>query len=381
MEVARESTEQAMIHVLFAIPELDRGGPDRVAYEIVTKLDRTRFRPSLLVSSPHGYFLSRLPGDVRVDVLGDDRSLRGRYPVLAVLRHIRQSTPDIVFATQRMILTLGLAAPLFPRRTRVVLRQANDLSADFAALVKQSVLKHRVAKQMALASLRRADAVVCQSEAMRKDLGALLGATERLHVIANPVDVDVVAKTATTTVSLRGRPALVSMGRLMPQKGFDILLAAFGHVRSCMPHAHLTIFGDGPDREQLETKTRDLGLVDAVTFAGFTREPLAWLKAADLFVLASRYEGFPNAALESLACGTPVVLTDCPGANAEIVIPGANGRLASAVEPTAVAQALEVAVGELERYDRSRIRQDCHARFSSQRIVEQYEHVLAQVAS
>lgn len=371
-----------MIDVLFAIPELDRGGPDRVVYEILVKLDRTRFRPSLLVGSPHGYYLSQLPDDVRVEAFDGDRSLRGRYPVLAAVRHIRRTLPDIVFATQRMILTLGLVVPLFPRRTRLVLRQANDLSADFAELVKHSVLKHRFAKHMALASLRRAHAVVCQSEAMRKDLGALLGDTARLHVISNPVDVDVVAKSSTTSsVALRGRPALLSMGRLMPQKGFDILLAAFGRARVRMPDAHLTILGDGPDREQLEAQTRQLGLGEAVTFGGFTKEPLAWLAAADLFVLASRYEGFPNAALEALACGTPIVLTDCPGANSEIVMPGSNGRLASAVDPAAVARALETAVGELALYERSRIQQDCRARFSSRRIVDQYEHVLAQVAS
>lgn len=371
-----------MIDVLFAIPELDRGGPDRVVYEILCQLDRAQFRPSLLVSSRGGHYLSRVPADVRVEVLGTSSSSRQRYPVVQAIRHVWRTRPDIVFATQRMIITLGLAGPLLPRRTRLVLRQANDLSADFAQLVAQSRLKHRVARRIALGALCRADAVVCQSEAMRADVGALIGKYKHLHVISNPIDVDRAMSVAlASTVSLPGTPALVSVGRLVPQKGFDILVPAFAQVRQRIPGAHLTIFGDGPDRERLEALARSLGITDSVTFSGFTADPLPYLRAADLFALASRYEGFPNAALEALACGTPVVLTDCPGANSEIVIPGANGRLASGVEPDAVARALETAIRELASYDRSRIQQDCRERFSSRRIVHAYEQMLAGVVS
>lgn len=370
-----------MIDVLFAIPELDRGGPDRVVFEILCKLDRERFTPSLLVQSPRGHYLERLPHDIRVHVLGENRSLRSRYPVFQTVRQIRRTVPDVVFGTQRMILTLGLARPFLPRRTRLVLRPANDLSADFEQLIKQSLVKHRVAREMAIGALRRADALICQSEAMRRDLRSLLGEGSSLHVISNPVDIDTVSKSAGPSLkSLRGSPALVSMGRLMPQKGVDILLPAFARARATSPHAHLTIFGDGPDRDKLIAQARELDLQDAVTFAGFTTEPLASLRAADMFVLASRWEGFPNAALEALACGTPIVLTNCPGANSEIVIPGVNGRLAATVASDAVADALELALAELHTYDRARIQANCRDRYSSQRIVEQYERVLAEVA-
>jgi glycosyltransferase involved in cell wall biosynthesis len=371
-----------MIDVLFAIPELDRGGPDRVVFEILCNLNRESFAPSLLVESPRGHYLTQLPGDVRVDVLGDKGTLRSRYPVLKALRHIRRSAPDVVFATQRMILTLGLARPLFPRKTRLVLRQANDLSTDFDQLVKQSLVKHRVAREMAVGALRRADAVICQSEAMRSDLRGLLGARAPLHVISNPVDIDAVARsTAASEAELRGSPALVSMGRLMPQKGFDILLPAFARACARATRAHPTSYGDGPDRAKLIAQASELGVADAVTFEGFTTEPLPVLRAADVFVLASRWEGFPNAALEALACGTPVVLTNCPGANSEIVIAGFNGQLAVEVSPAAMAEALERAFAELATYDRNRIQANCGDRYSSRRIVGQYERVFAEVVT
>ncbi|MBA3538039.1 MAG: glycosyltransferase [Deltaproteobacteria bacterium] len=369
----------APIKILFAIPELDRGGPDRVMFEVLSALDRTRFAPALVVSEPTGYYLSRLPGDVTVEVLGGGRGLRDRYPVLAALRVIRRLKPDVVFATQRMILTLGVASLAFPRATRLIVRQANDVTADFAALIEQSMVKHRLSRMVSLASFRRADAIVCQSTAMQNDLGKLLGQRSKLHVISNPIDVDVVSRVGAPHSPLPGRPALVSVGRLSAQKGFDLLLPAIAEARTRHPDLHLTILGDGPDRAALEALSRQLGLERSVTFAGFVADPLASVRAADLFVLASRYEGFPNAALEALACGTPIVLTDCPGANSEIVLPGTNGRLAAKAEPGAFAQALDLALRELAAYDRTAIQADCRQRFSSQRIVHAYEHMITTV--
>jgi glycosyltransferase involved in cell wall biosynthesis len=371
-----------MIDVVFAIPELDHGGPDRVVFEILTNMDRARFRPMLLVGSPTGHLLSRMPRDIPVHALTASRSLRGRYPVLDVVRFLHETRPDVVLATQRMILTLGIATPFLPRRTRLVIRQANDLTADFDQLVRRSLVKHRLARRMSLSALRRADAVVCQSEAMRRDLQSSLGDVDHLHVIGNPVDVERVMATATQRqVTLPGAPALVSIGRLAPQKGHDILLDAVARVRARFPQMHLTIFGDGPDRQALEAQARRLGLENHVTLRGFEPDPLPYVLRADLFVLASRYEGFPNAALEALACGTPIVLTDCPGANSDLVRDGVNGRLAADLSPEAVARALESALAELPSFDRAVVQSTCRDRFATPKIVSQYQHVLERVLS
>jgi glycosyltransferase involved in cell wall biosynthesis len=109
---------------------------------------------------------------------------------------------------------------------------------------------------------------------------------------------------------------------------------------------------------------------------GYVREPLPYVRAADAFVLASRYDAFSNAALEALACGTPVVLTDVPGANAELVVEGVNGRLAPHVEAASVAAATGRLLDELASYDREAIRAHCRGRFGTRHILGAFEHAL-----
>ena len=208
--------------VMFAIPELDKAGPDRVLFELLCSLDRAQFSPSLMVSSPRGSYLERLPSDVDI-VVANARTLP-RYPVLTALRAIRRRGPDVVFATLRMTITLGLCALAFPRRTKLILRQANDLTADFALLVKRTRFKHRIAKQVTLAALRQADAIVCQSDAMRTDLEGLIGSRTPMHVIGNPVNVSAAQAASTARdVRIEGSPSLVAVGRL------QVLLGLGGH--------------------------------------------------------------------------------------------------------------------------------------------------------
>ncbi|HEX7836980.1 MAG TPA: glycosyltransferase [Kofleriaceae bacterium] len=366
----------APIRVLFAIPALDKGGPDRVFFELLRALDRTRFQPALMTSEPDGHYRSRLPGDVRVHSLGREASVATRYPVLPFARLVRRLRPDVVLATLRMALTAGLARPLFPRGTRLIVRPANHLSNNHAELIRAAPLKHRVSFALSRFAITRADHVICQGDDLAGDL-ARLGIDLPMTVIANPIDVAEVDRLAAEPATLPGQPALLAVGRLSHQKGFDLLLPAFARLLTEAPGAHLTIAGTGPDEPALRRAAAGLGIADRVTLSGFVQNPYPLMRAADLYVLSSRYEGFPNALLEALACGTPVVATACSG-TAGLVLPGVNGWLAPVDDIAGLAAALSRAVRTPLAADA--IRDSIASRFDTPRIARQYEQAIARVA-
>ena len=363
--------------VMFAIPALDNAGPDRVFFELLRALDRTRFTPVLVTSDPGGHYRARLPDDVEVHALGREVGVATRYPVLPLARLIRRLRPDVVLATLRMALTAGLARPLFPRTTRLIVRPANHLSLNHAELIHAAPLKHRVSFALGRFALGRADHVICQGEDLARDLAGL-GIDRPMTVIGNPIDVAEVERLAAGRASLPGAPALLAVGRLSPQKGFDLLLSAFARLLPGAPGAHLTIAGTGPDEAALRRQAGELGIADRVTLRGFVDNPYPLMRAADCYVLSSRYEGFPNVALEALACGTPVVATACSGIDA-LVVPGVNGWIAPVGDVAGLADALARAVRT--PLDAGAIQGSVRDRFDAPRIARRYEQIMAEVAA
>jgi len=373
----RRPTVRQPATVLFAIPALDKAGPDRVFYELLRRVDRSRFTPALVTSEPTGYYLSRLPGDVAVYSLGRETSTTSRYPVLPLVRLVRRLQPAVVIATLRMAMTAGLARPLFPRGTQLIARPANYLTGNRGELVRHAPLRHRVSFALYRFALARADHLICQGEDLARDVAAV-GLTAPMSVIGNPIDLEEIDQLAAEPVPLPGSPAIIAVGRLTAQKGFDLLLPAFARLAQTSPAAHLTIVGSGPDEAALRRARDDLGVHDRVTFRGFVENPYPLMRAADLYVLSSRYEGFPNVALEALACGTPVVATRCPGV-AGLVIPGVNGWLAPPEDVAGLALALAQAEQTREQLTAEAIRESVRSRFAAPYITARYEQVFEQM--
>jgi glycosyltransferase involved in cell wall biosynthesis len=167
------------------------------------------------------------------------------------------------------------------------------------------------------------------------------------------------------------------MGRLTAQKGFDLLIEAFDRVAHAHPDWTLRIAGDGEQRRKLECLVQSLGLVRRVDLCGWVDEPEAFLQEADLFVLSSRYEGFPNALLEAMACGLAVVSFDCDSGPGEIVRHETDGLLVAAGEVDALARAMDRLMGN--RADRERLGEnavDVVARFGYDAFFARWEDVL-----
>lgn len=354
--------------IALAIPELDAGGPDRVISELLHGLPRSQFALQLIVQRAGGRLFDQLPDDVEVAEIGDQR----RYPVLAYKRALARLRPALVMTTLRMNITAGFAKSLFGHPPVLVARQANAIAVNFAELRQRAPVKQRIVQPIVTHALTRADAMVAQSLDMAEELRAETGGAIPLATIGNPVSLEQIdaqrARQSEGAALPAGTPSIVAVGRLSPQKGFDILIGAMPEVVTRHPGAVLTIYGAGPDEAALREQAAQHGMAHHVVFAGQSNHVLAQVAAADLYVSSSRYEGFSNAILEAMALGAAVVATDCPGATREMITDGDSGVLVpmgnSAALADGILRGLDLRAGGLgararstvaQRYDRAAI--------------------------
>jgi glycosyltransferase involved in cell wall biosynthesis len=170
--------------------------------------------------------------------------------------------------------------------------------------------------------------VVAVSSGVAKALISMGVPRAKVRVIHNPISLDEVREKLTVCdASLPNIPGrfILGVGRLHPQKGFDLLLQSFAQIRDL--DLHLVILGEGPERAKLQAQAEKLLIASRVHFLGTVDNPFPWYRQAACFVLSSRYEGFPNALLEAMACGCPVVSFDCQYGPSEIIQDGVSGLL------------------------------------------------------
>jgi len=197
------------------------------------------------------------------------------------------------------------------------------------ALSEKSWLKRNLIRSAYPMLLSRATAVVCNARESADGFVSLFSpSSARIVTIFNSVDADKLRSIDGRCFKFDATPAqppiVAAMGRLKSAKGFVPLLRCFVRVRESFPGARLLILGDGPQRKQLQRLTAKLGLDDSVALAGHCKDPYPAIADADVFALPSRAEGFPNALLEAMALGVPVIAADCPSGPREILQPDSN---------------------------------------------------------
>lgn len=180
---------------------------------------------------------------------------------------------------------------------------------------------------------RRATRVVVQSEALRP-WATRHAAAGGVVVLPNPVS------PARPAPPADHPPRLIGVGRLSPEKGFDLLLDAFARLASRFPAWSLLLLGEGPERKSLTCQVARLGLEGRVAMPGAVAEPVTHLRQGDIFVLPSHYEGFPNALAEAMAAGVAAVAFDCPSGPRQLIRPGVDGVLVPPGDVVALESAL-----------------------------------------
>jgi glycosyltransferase involved in cell wall biosynthesis len=321
---------------------------------LLNQFDRSRFAPIVALARPGGSYESDLAPDIPVvhltnGMIGAKSSsvsmLRSMKPLRSLVQRIR---PDIVFSLldHASLAAVAATAWLAPRPRLVLSVQNPPLRAARGSWhpVEQLVLRG-IPK-----AFSAADAVIAISAGVADDLLTLCPALrDRLEVVPNAGWDDQVQDRARESLPASlpqpVGPLLVSCGRLTRQKGYPHLIAAVGRLRVRFPGLMLWILGEGPERSSIEATIRRLDLNEHVKLLGFQDNPYRFMAAADVFVLASLWEGFGNVIVEAMAVGTPVVVTACEGPR-EIIRDGIDGILAEPGSTESLADRLEHVLGD-----------------------------------
>jgi glycosyltransferase involved in cell wall biosynthesis len=219
-----------------------------------------------------------------------------------------------------------------------------------------------------------ADGIVAVSDSVARDLAENTQLDRKsIKTIYNPVVDSRLRELADTPLNHPwfkpgAAPVILAVGRLIPQKDFQTLIRAFAILQR-KSKARLVILGEGRQRLELESLTQELGIAPHVEMPGFVSNPYQYMAGASVFALTSRYEGLPGVLIQALACGCPVISTDCPGGSAEILDHGKYGRLVPINNDTVLADAMDSVLNE--QPDKNILRKRASL-FSVERATQQY---------
>jgi len=326
----RSSSSQPDISLL--INSLRGGGAERVMVMIANELARRGFRTHLVLGRDHGAYSQHISPNVTVVDLHTNRTLQA---TMALARYLRNTRPPVLLSASVMCNIAALALGRFASpRTRIVIREDSfmSLASPITNRTPSSVSGVSTLAFRAVPRLYpKADLIITASKGSAADLVENFGARKvKTKTIYNPVISDGVLQESNATPShpwcQDTMPVVLAVGRLSAEKDFSTLLRAFALVRQ-QRESRLLILGEGPDRVALEALSTTLGISADVDMPGFVDNPYSFMKHSAVYVLSSVREGMSNTLVEAMACGCPVVSTDCPSGPSELLDGGRYGAL------------------------------------------------------
>ena len=420
-------------HIAFVIDSMRGGGAGNACLTLARELLAKQYRVDLVLLQFHGKRLSEIPHDINLFVL--DRKFESRQsmekcsiPYMNIRRIKRPSGfKDCVISTTRFLISLPQSFTFYAHpKLRHLFWTASlgeYMRMEQPALIIPFLFHSKIVSLLArrfssckipmICSFRNTVGLGGRDDKANKKvmyLKHLLPDTEKIHAVSQGVAdsivkyipevrnkvVPILNPTRHSVTSLSKQSInhkwlssesrsesntfpkiILAAGRLVEQKNFLMLIRAFAEVKSQLD-VRLILLGEGPQRQQIFDLINSLNLGETVSMPGWVDNPYSFMASADLFVLSSSWEGCPNALLEALACGCPVVSTDCPSGPSEILEHGRWGRLVPVNDRTALAEAI---VATLEDdTNRNALRQRA-TQFSPENMIEKFETLIREVIS
>lgn len=326
------------------LPSLAGGGAEKSMLRLVSNIARYGYTPDLVLVKAEGDYLSSLPENIRLINLKAPRAILS-LPALVI--YLKREKPDVMLSNLDFLNVIAVWArriTRIPKKMAIYEHNTMSMTSNHSSQWRQ-----RIVPFLVKLFYPWADDIICVSEGVAEDLCRVTGLSRRqIKVIYNIVITPELYDKRKVPLNdpwfeTSQPPVVLAVGRLTPQKDFTTLIKAFAQVHKSIP-ARLVILGEGPERTELETMVKKLGINRDVRLAGFVDNPYAYMSRASLFVLSSRWEGLPTVLIEALFCGVPVIATDCPSGPREILENGQYGRLVPVQDVDALADAIRAAL-------------------------------------
>ncbi|MDE2236098.1 MAG: glycosyltransferase family 4 protein [Gammaproteobacteria bacterium] len=373
------------MRLMLVISSMSRGGAERVLNILADAWSAHGHQVTLVTLAgprPDDYPLSE-----QVTRVALNTALKSRNPLHGLINNLRrihllrkmikELHPDVIlsFVVHTNLLTL---LAVFGTDIPVIVSERTDPSR---------ILIGRSREMLRKMLYPRAVAVVVQTLTVKNQMQAQMP-TATFHVIPNPVPAENHDRhrdhvPIRSLVKIPQHAEIISaMGRLDVSKGFDLLIRAFTLLHADHPDSHLIIFGEGKERKNLERMVSEYSLENYIHLPGSVSTPRHCLSESDIFVLSSRFEGFPNALLEAMACGLPVISFDCPSGPSDIVRDGIDGLLVPCEDVHALTDALSGLLANAAKRSRlSAAAREVTQRFAVNKIVAYWEQLLENTIS
>lgn len=338
------------------LADLQGGGAERMMLSLAAGFRNHGAQVELIVADAVGPFVDEIPTAVCVHDLASGGVSRA---LPALVRFLRRERPDLLLTSLHHASVIALIARALSRTSvPVFVREANTPSRRERTWRRP---KRWISAELMRRLYARADGVIAVSQGVADDMHAFYGLPpDDIAVLYNPVVTPEIAERARAVPDHpwfegAGPPVVLAAGRLHPQKDFATLIRAIAKLRDTTA-VRLIIVGEGDERAALEALVGELGLEGEVSLPGFVPNPFAYMSRATVFALSSRWEGLPGALIQAMACGCPVVATDCRSGPAEILDGGRYGELVPVGDADRLAEALRRTIDGPRDADRVRTR-------------------------
>lgn len=363
MDINKKKILTGLIHTL------DIGGAQRMMVNILNHFSTQAFHVHLIVFNYSGVFKEELSSKITVHNLNIHSVMKG---IPKCLKEIHAINPDIVFTG---IGHLNIALAPFIPFMRFLLPQTTWISREtnIVSLQNQTSKYPKLFDWLYKHTYSNYDVVVAQSEDMKNDLETKYLLLNNIVLINNPIDINKVVTLANKSIPLnfnKNNVNLLTVAGLREEKRHDLML----HVMALLPEKYqLTIVGSGEKEEALKTLTKDLNLEKRIHFEGQQSNPYPYMKNADLFLLTSQREGFPNVLLEANCTGLPIVAFSCLGGIKEIIKEGVNGFFVPFAKTQRMADTIEKAMQC--QFNKTSIQNSVAERYTKEIIFDKYSKI------